>query len=71
MSNPKLVFLREQIFFIERLLEDCQAHIHSLDENPTSRQSVRQVAEVKRLQNRAQALLDDFTVAENSFSYVN
>jgi hypothetical protein len=71
MSNPTLVFLREQIFFIEQLLEDCRTHINSIDETTPSGNPVRKMALLEGLQHRTQTLLEAFTVAANSVSYIN
>lgn len=71
MTDPTLIFLREQIFWIEQLLEDCTAHIQSLDQATPSGTRDGRMAQLQRLQARAQALLDAFTDTANSVSCVN
>jgi hypothetical protein len=71
MPNPTLIFLREQIFFLEQLLEDCRRHMNSIDESDSSGHPARKKALLQGLQDRTQKLLEAFTIAANSVSFLN
>lgn len=71
MSNSTLVFLREQLFWIEDMLEDLEQHIALTEEADESGYAVRSVVVLRQLQMHTRSLLNAFTVAANSAAFLN
>ena len=70
MSDPTLVFLREQIFWIEEMIENLEQNITSIEEDK-SESAVRKTMLLRGLQKDTQSLLEKYTVVANSAAFIN